>query len=595
MKFRSLMTAICVLATANIAVAAPFAYVANSGTKTVSVIDTATNSVVGTPIVLPDGYPYGVAVGASGQYAYVGIQDANEVAVIDTARKVVVKRIGLGSDKPGGLAVNAAETRLYVASNQSNTLIVIDISYMPAPVELTRVILATEALSSPEGVVLSPAGDKAYVANSATGTVAEVSLDEANNVYTRTALIPVGSKPMGLAITSTEIPPTPPGSGYKLYVADLFGAAQVVNTKTRVPTSLPVGGGNVSVAIRPDNSKIYAPSYSLDKVYEISGTTDLVSATKYDVASAPFGSTVAPNNKLYLTMNVSDNVQVLDTTTNTLGTPIPLAAGAKPTSMGNFVGPVSPYIYTINATDDGTNCTILPVGAGLPANSYGRSFTIVTNSGTCDVIVDGASVGQPSVFRFSGITGNHTIDARPPVTGTFYTLSGNWITSVQGSLESTPFGINFDSRSAKFPADSTVTIKARSGFQVKTGTWTGACAGTVGATCSILMSADKSFGITTVVESGGATGPVKNITKGTFHQTVDEAITAAATSDEVRVVDNYSPAVKSVTTAGAAAIVTVSCGWSADFTAKTVPATPEYRLGTVTITGPGLIVDNMII
>jgi YVTN family beta-propeller protein len=52
------------------AVAAPFAYVANSGDGTVSVIDTATNTVVGTPI--PAGRePFGIAVTPDGRRAYV--------------------------------------------------------------------------------------------------------------------------------------------------------------------------------------------------------------------------------------------------------------------------------------------------------------------------------------------------------------------------------------------------------------------------------------------------------------------------------------------------------------------------------------------
>src|SRR5947207_2703282 len=50
--------------------AAPFAYITNNISNTVSVIDTATNVVVGTPIAV--GFtPFGVAVNPAGTRVYV--------------------------------------------------------------------------------------------------------------------------------------------------------------------------------------------------------------------------------------------------------------------------------------------------------------------------------------------------------------------------------------------------------------------------------------------------------------------------------------------------------------------------------------------
>ncbi|HEX3496856.1 MAG TPA: beta-propeller fold lactonase family protein, partial [Methylocella sp.] len=64
--------------------AAPFAYVVNEVSATVSVIDSATNTVVGTPI--PVGKePFGVAVAQDGKHAYVANRGSNNVSVIDTA------------------------------------------------------------------------------------------------------------------------------------------------------------------------------------------------------------------------------------------------------------------------------------------------------------------------------------------------------------------------------------------------------------------------------------------------------------------------------------------------------------------------------
>jgi YVTN family beta-propeller protein len=69
--------------------AAPFAYVANEGDNTVSVIDTTTNTVVGTPILVGTA-PWGVAVTPDGKHAYVANLNSNNISAIDTATNTVV-------------------------------------------------------------------------------------------------------------------------------------------------------------------------------------------------------------------------------------------------------------------------------------------------------------------------------------------------------------------------------------------------------------------------------------------------------------------------------------------------------------------------
>ena len=74
------------------------AYITNSGDKTVSVIDTATNTVVGSPISVGDA-PSGVAVTPDGSKVYVANEDDNTVSVIDTATNTVVgSPISVGSN-----------------------------------------------------------------------------------------------------------------------------------------------------------------------------------------------------------------------------------------------------------------------------------------------------------------------------------------------------------------------------------------------------------------------------------------------------------------------------------------------------------------
>ena len=75
--------------------AAPFAYISNFGSSTVSVIDIATNIVVAT---VPVGAgPVGVAVNPAGLFVYVANQNSNNVSVIDTRTNTVVATVTVGA------------------------------------------------------------------------------------------------------------------------------------------------------------------------------------------------------------------------------------------------------------------------------------------------------------------------------------------------------------------------------------------------------------------------------------------------------------------------------------------------------------------
>src|SRR5262249_33737345 len=101
--------------------AQPFAYVTNSGSNTVSVIDTATNTVVANvPVVSP----IGVAITPDGTHAYV-TNFTGTVSVIATATNTVVATVPVGNN-PSGVAITPDGTHAYVANSFSGTVSVID-------------------------------------------------------------------------------------------------------------------------------------------------------------------------------------------------------------------------------------------------------------------------------------------------------------------------------------------------------------------------------------------------------------------------------------------------------------------------------------
>jgi YVTN family beta-propeller protein len=76
------------------------AYVTNAAANTVSVIDTATNTVVGSPISVGDN-PFVVTVAPDGKHAYVTNLTSNNVSVIDTATNTVAATVPVGSNPVG--------------------------------------------------------------------------------------------------------------------------------------------------------------------------------------------------------------------------------------------------------------------------------------------------------------------------------------------------------------------------------------------------------------------------------------------------------------------------------------------------------------
>lgn len=106
-------------------------YVANSGDRTVSVIETVHNRIAGT-ITLdefggapPPLVPRGVAVSPDGNRLYVTDGAGNRLFVIDTTANHAVVGIVPVGNKPYGVSVSLDSRRVYVANTDDNTVSVI--------------------------------------------------------------------------------------------------------------------------------------------------------------------------------------------------------------------------------------------------------------------------------------------------------------------------------------------------------------------------------------------------------------------------------------------------------------------------------------
>jgi YVTN family beta-propeller protein len=164
------------------------AYVTNVNSDTVSVIDTATNTVVGAPIPVGDA-PGDVAVSPDGTRAYVTNVNSDTVSVIDTTTNTVIATVPVG-DRPQKVAVSPDGNRAYVTNFSSNTVSVID-------TDANAVIATVPVGHIPQGVAVSPDGTRAYIANQADDTVSVI--DTASNTVTATII--VGDGPFGVAVS----------------------------------------------------------------------------------------------------------------------------------------------------------------------------------------------------------------------------------------------------------------------------------------------------------------------------------------------------------------------------------------------------------
>ena len=310
----------------SIAGAAPFAYVTNNGDNTVSVIDTATDTIKATVNV--GDQPYGVAVSPNGTKVYVtsrlflDVTDSWEgdtveigtVSVIDTATNNVTASVNVGVG-PQGVAVSPDGTKVYVTNEGSDTGAISTVSVIDTA---TNTVTATVNVGiRPRGIAVTPDGTKVYVMNYGSNNISII--DTANDTVTATVN---AENPWGIAISPDRT---------KVYVTNNGENVSVIDTATNTVTgTVSVGGLLDGVAVSPDGTKVYVtngwykgddgPYYALDigTVSVIDTATNTITAT-VGVGSIPSGVAVSPDGtKVYVTNFGSENVSVIDAATNTV-------------------------------------------------------------------------------------------------------------------------------------------------------------------------------------------------------------------------------------------------------------------------------------
>jgi uncharacterized protein (TIGR03118 family) len=354
--------------------------VANSESDSVSVIDTATNTVIANIAV--GSFPQGLTINPNGSRAWVS--NNNSISVIDTATNTIIATIaGTGT---GGFAFTPDGSRAYATNFGANSVSVIDTA--------TNTVIATVTVGAgPGDVAITPNGTRAYVTNLFSSSVSVI------NTATNTVVATISNvfQPVNDAITP---------DGTRVYVTNssaTFGAVSVIDTATNtVIATVGVGPDDQGLAITPDGTHAYVACFGSNAVFVIDTATNTVTTT-VGVGSAPVGVAIGPPPPItqrYAQINlVSDIPGLAAFTDKKLKNP-----------WGIAFGPTSPFWIADNGTGlstlyakDGTPIPQLPSvrippphGSSATATPTGMVFNPTT-----DFVVSANGNSGPASFLFA--------------------------------------------------------------------------------------------------------------------------------------------------------------------------------------------------
>jgi len=347
-----------------------FAYIANTATGDVSVINIATNKVI-TTIPISAGLS-GVAVSPDGTHVYVSASDLWEVAVINTSTNTVSTFI-IVDQSPYGLCVSPDGSKLYVANYGSGTVTVIN--------TLTNNIITKIPVGvGPMGVTLSRDGSRLYVANNYDNSITVINTLNNSVLSTITGVktpICISVSPDGKTIYVTD--------GYNGVITD--GYITVINTATNVvEKTITAAFTPFGIAITADGSMIYETNANSNSVSVINTSTNSIVAT-IQVQQQPQGISISPDgSEVYVANYRQNTVSVISTLSNTVTTTIQV--GSAPNSIGNFI------TGNYNCTPVKFTITVNPANAAPPV------ITPSTATGTITACAGTAST-SPNIQQFT--------------------------------------------------------------------------------------------------------------------------------------------------------------------------------------------------
>jgi RHS repeat-associated protein len=359
-------------------------YVANHGSRNVSVIDGATNGVVAT--VTAGTYPTAIGVNPTTNKIYVANYGSKNVSVIDGATNGVVATVTVGT-QPTAIGVNPTTNKVNVANHGSRNVSVID--------GATNGVVATVTAGTyPTAIGVNPTTNKVYVAN-------------------------YGSR--NVSILTNPLPTITASAGANGSISP-SGEVSVIYGSDQSFTVTPAPHYRVADVLVDGHSVGAVTSYTFTNVtYHHSISATFTGIMHTISASAGTNGSISPSGVISIldgqdksfTMTPASHYRVADVLVD-----------------GHSVGAVTSYTFTnvtsnhtISATfavithtitaSAGPNGSISPSGVISILDGQDKSFTMTPASPykVSGVLVDGSSVGAVTSYTFNNVTSDHTIAA----------------------------------------------------------------------------------------------------------------------------------------------------------------------------------------
>ncbi|MCB9079663.1 MAG: YncE family protein [Anaerolineaceae bacterium] len=338
-------------------------YVGLDPANSVAVVDTATNSVVGT-IATAGFQNLSLAANPVTNRIYIGQQFAGRVSVVDGATDTTIANVPIGTTL-FGVGVNPNTNRVYVVRSNLGDIITMD-GASPFTLSSTITLGGGANNLSSIGMATDTAANRVYVTDAQGNQL--VIIDGATNSVVTT--VPVGNRPQGVAVNvSTQ----------RIYVTNLNDdTVSVVDATTNtVIATIPVGTDPFGVAVNETTNRIYVANNSGNNVSIIDGNTDAVAAT-IAVGQQPSGVAVNPNTGLvYIANNTDGTVSVVEDITDTTPPVITIASPADGAAFG--LNEMAAADYNCTDADSGVAACSGPVpsGSNIDTGSVGAQvFTV---------------------------------------------------------------------------------------------------------------------------------------------------------------------------------------------------------------------------
>lgn len=406
-------------------------YVADRFNNAVLVIDLSTNQIIATVAVGGRDIPFNIDITPDNSKVYVvnqkgvipspdqGPEPPGTVSVIDTATDTIVgEPIDVGL-RPAGIAI-LNNSKAYVANSIAFAVDPVSGENNEVNSTVTVIDVVTDKVIKHVDVGMRPIfiaiaitpedGTKAYVANS--GSDDQPDTVSVINTSTDAVIgdpIAVGDKPIYIAITR---------DGTKAYVANSGSdTVSVINTSTDavIGNQIPVGDGPSAIVIARDGSMAFVTNSGGNTISVIDTTTDEIIDT-VPVGPNPSGIAITEDDsKVYVAnsgtdLNPGNTVSVIEVETNeggsitfnvnTISEGITKTVEASPTALGIARSRVyAASVYRIDVINIEQDEVITHIDTGKPgptkiAITHDGSRAYVANSGMDTVSVINVSTDE---------------------------------------------------------------------------------------------------------------------------------------------------------------------------------------------------------